>query len=179
MIFISSESAVQIPAEMVHHGMTKTAQVAIARGIAELSAPVCAYSDKYGPLRLQATGQSQTQGWVARQQGQRVPALQAGLCAILTRKIGAETMAGYATTRLSSKGQVVIPEEIRNDLGLREGDQFVVIGEGDAVILKAITPPRIEEFNKLLGQVRSAAKRTGIKRTDLKSAIVKVRHRTK
>jgi len=35
IIFISSESAVQIPAEMVHYGMTKTAQVALARGIAE------------------------------------------------------------------------------------------------------------------------------------------------
>jgi NAD(P)-dependent dehydrogenase (short-subunit alcohol dehydrogenase family) len=35
VIFISSESAQQIPAEMVHYGMTKTAQVAIARGIAE------------------------------------------------------------------------------------------------------------------------------------------------
>jgi NAD(P)-dependent dehydrogenase (short-subunit alcohol dehydrogenase family) len=35
IIFISSESAVQIPAEMVHYGMTKTAQVAVARGIAE------------------------------------------------------------------------------------------------------------------------------------------------
>jgi NAD(P)-dependent dehydrogenase (short-subunit alcohol dehydrogenase family) len=35
VIFISSESAVQIPAEMVHYGMTKTAQIAIARGIAE------------------------------------------------------------------------------------------------------------------------------------------------
>jgi len=35
IIFISSESAVQIPPEMVHYGMTKTAQVAIARGIAE------------------------------------------------------------------------------------------------------------------------------------------------
>src|SRR5713101_2230418 len=35
IIFISSESAQQIPAEMVHYGMTKTAQVAIARGIAE------------------------------------------------------------------------------------------------------------------------------------------------
>ncbi|MFZ1939089.1 MAG: SDR family NAD(P)-dependent oxidoreductase [Terracidiphilus sp.] len=35
IIFISSESAVQIPVEMVHYGMTKTAQVAIARGIAE------------------------------------------------------------------------------------------------------------------------------------------------
>jgi NAD(P)-dependent dehydrogenase (short-subunit alcohol dehydrogenase family) len=35
IIFISSESAVQIPAEMVHYGMTKTAQIAVARGIAE------------------------------------------------------------------------------------------------------------------------------------------------
>jgi NAD(P)-dependent dehydrogenase (short-subunit alcohol dehydrogenase family) len=35
ILFISSESAVQIPPEMVHYGMTKTAQVAIARGIAE------------------------------------------------------------------------------------------------------------------------------------------------
>ena len=88
-------------------------------------------------------------------------------------------MASYATTRLSSKGQVVIPEEIRNDLGLSEGDQFVVIGEGDSVILKTITPPRIKEFNKLLRQVRSAAKKAGIKRADLKSAITKVRHRAK
>ena len=35
ILFISSESAVQIPPEMVHYGMTKTAQVALARGIAE------------------------------------------------------------------------------------------------------------------------------------------------
>lgn len=35
VIFISSESAVQIPAEMIHYGVTKTAQVAVARGIAE------------------------------------------------------------------------------------------------------------------------------------------------
>ncbi|MGA7782182.1 MAG: SDR family oxidoreductase [Paraburkholderia sp.] len=35
IIFISSESGVQIPAEMVHYGMTKTAQIAVARGIAE------------------------------------------------------------------------------------------------------------------------------------------------
>jgi NAD(P)-dependent dehydrogenase (short-subunit alcohol dehydrogenase family) len=35
VIFISSESGQQIPAEMVHYGMTKTAQIAIARGVAE------------------------------------------------------------------------------------------------------------------------------------------------
>src|SRR6188768_2110210 len=35
IVFISSESALQIPAEMIHYGMTKTAQIAVARGIAE------------------------------------------------------------------------------------------------------------------------------------------------
>jgi NAD(P)-dependent dehydrogenase (short-subunit alcohol dehydrogenase family) len=35
IVFISSESALQIPAEMIHYGMTKTAQLAVARGIAE------------------------------------------------------------------------------------------------------------------------------------------------
>ena len=38
IVFISSESAVQIPAEMIHYGMTKTAQLSIARGLAELTA---------------------------------------------------------------------------------------------------------------------------------------------
>jgi NAD(P)-dependent dehydrogenase (short-subunit alcohol dehydrogenase family) len=38
IIFISSESALQIPAEMIHYGMTKTAQIAVARGLAELTA---------------------------------------------------------------------------------------------------------------------------------------------
>jgi NAD(P)-dependent dehydrogenase (short-subunit alcohol dehydrogenase family) len=37
IIFISSESAIQIPEEMIHYGMTKTAQLAIARGLAELT----------------------------------------------------------------------------------------------------------------------------------------------
>ena len=35
IIFISSESAVQIPAEMIHYGVTKTAQLAVSRGLAE------------------------------------------------------------------------------------------------------------------------------------------------
>lgn len=37
IIFISSESAIQIPEEMIHYGMTKTAQIAVARGLAELT----------------------------------------------------------------------------------------------------------------------------------------------
>jgi NAD(P)-dependent dehydrogenase (short-subunit alcohol dehydrogenase family) len=38
IVFVSSESAVQIPAEMIHYGMTKTAQLALARGLAETTA---------------------------------------------------------------------------------------------------------------------------------------------
>ena len=38
IIFISSESGLQIPSEMIHYGMTKTAQIAVARGLAELTA---------------------------------------------------------------------------------------------------------------------------------------------
>jgi NAD(P)-dependent dehydrogenase (short-subunit alcohol dehydrogenase family) len=38
IVFISSESALQIPKEMIHYGMTKTAQLAIARGLAEAAA---------------------------------------------------------------------------------------------------------------------------------------------
>ena len=37
IIFISSESAIQIPGEMIHYGMTKTAQIAVSRGLAELT----------------------------------------------------------------------------------------------------------------------------------------------
>jgi NAD(P)-dependent dehydrogenase (short-subunit alcohol dehydrogenase family) len=38
IVFISSESGVQVPSEMIHYGMTKTAQLAVARGLAELCA---------------------------------------------------------------------------------------------------------------------------------------------
>ena len=38
IVFISSESGIQIPAEMIHYGMTKSAQIAVARGLAELTA---------------------------------------------------------------------------------------------------------------------------------------------
>jgi len=84
-------------------------------------------------------------------------------------------MAAYATTKLSSKGQVVIPEDIREQLHLKEGDQFVVIGQGDTVIFKTITPPSLREFDGLLTQARASAKKAKGKSSDVKAAIKKVR----
>jgi AbrB family looped-hinge helix DNA binding protein len=82
---------------------------------------------------------------------------------------------GLATTKLSSKGQVVIPEEVRNSLGLKTGDQFIVIGKGDAVILKTISEPSFDQFEELLLEAQKQAKKAGLKKNDIKNAIEKVR----
>jgi AbrB family looped-hinge helix DNA binding protein len=84
-------------------------------------------------------------------------------------------MAGYATTKMSSRGQVVIPEEIRESLHLKEGDQFVVIGKGDTVILKSITPPSLDDFEEIFAEARQAGKKAGLKKRDIKVALKKVR----
>jgi len=84
-------------------------------------------------------------------------------------------MAELATTRLSSKGQIVIPEDVRIRLGLKPGVQFVVMGEGDVVILKIISPPSMKEFNELIVKARRQARRAGLKRSDIAAAIREVR----
>lgn len=59
IIFISSESGLQIPAEMIHYGMTKTAQLAIARGLAETTAgtAVTVNSVLPGPTESEGVGE--------------------------------------------------------------------------------------------------------------------------
>jgi AbrB family looped-hinge helix DNA binding protein len=94
-------------------------------------------------------------------------------CKIL--KIRSAAMPNLATTKMSSKGQVVIPEGIRKRLGLKAGAQFVVVGDKDVVILKAISTPSMEDFDALISEARKEARKTGMKRSDIKAAIAKVR----
>jgi len=86
-------------------------------------------------------------------------------------------MDTLATTRMSSKGQIVIPESIRKRLNLKEGVQFVVVGNADVVILKAITLPDMGKFDTLIQQARRQAKEAGLKQSDIASAIAKARSR--
>ena len=88
-------------------------------------------------------------------------------------------MRNIATTKMSSKGQVVIPENIRKKLNLKAGAQFVVIGENDIVILKSISPPSLDEFDSLIAKARKQGKQAGIKKSDISDAISKVRGRKK
>ncbi|MEO8876522.1 MAG: SDR family oxidoreductase [Polyangiaceae bacterium] len=69
IIFISSESAVQIPAEMVHYGMTKTAQLAVARGIAESVAKTGITVNSVLPGPTQSRGVTDFVGALGKAQG--------------------------------------------------------------------------------------------------------------
>ena len=88
-------------------------------------------------------------------------------------------MKSLSTTKMSSKGQVVIPENIRKRLKLKAGSRFVVVGKDDVIILKTIEPPSMQEFNGLIKEVRQKAKKAGLKRNDISEAVSQARRRRK
>jgi AbrB family looped-hinge helix DNA binding protein len=87
------------------------------------------------------------------------------------------SMNKFATTKLSSKGQVVIPEEIRIQMKLHTGDQFLVLAEKDVVILKAIVSPDLREYSDLIAKTRLAAKKAGLTKDAVKDAIEEAREK--
>lgn len=86
-----------------------------------------------------------------------------------------QASAIVSTTKLSSKGQVVIPEDVRKSLKLKAGVQFVVMAKGDTVVLKTITPPSREEFSQMLDEVQRQARAAKLKKSDLARIIQEVR----
>jgi len=59
-------------------------------------------------------------------------------------------MSDVELTKLSSKGQIVIPQHVRDELSLKEGETFAVIGKEDTIILKKVAVPSPKEvFEKL------------------------------
>ena len=58
-------------------------------------------------------------------------------------------MSKLDVTSMSSKGQVVIPLRVRKRLNLKEGDRFAVFGEGDAIVLKKLVMPSIDDHKVL------------------------------
>ena len=78
-------------------------------------------------------------------------------------------------TSVSSRGQVVIPQNVREQLDLREGEKFVVIGEDGTLILKKIEMPSFKNFDKLIKKTQEFAEKKGITKPDLKEAIKRAR----
>ena len=84
-------------------------------------------------------------------------------------------MQAVATTTMSSKGQVVIPEKVRKSLALKSGTQFIVLGEGDVVVLKTITAPSASEFDAVVRRARRQAKNAGMQPADVDRAVREAR----
>lgn len=76
IIFISSESAVQIPAEMIHYGMTKTAQLAVSRGLAEAVAGTGITVNSILPGPTKSRGVSEFVGSLAKAEGKSFEAFE-------------------------------------------------------------------------------------------------------
>ena len=84
------------------------------------------------------------------------------------------------TTKVSSKGQVVIPLDVRQAAGMDTGDVLLVYGEKDTVMLKKIRRPNLkQEFLELFKRVNKKIKDLGLTEEDILRASEEVRHGSK
>ena len=83
------------------------------------------------------------------------------------------------TIRMSSKGQVVIPQDIREELGMDEGTIFAVVGSKGTIVLKKIQTPSkdvlIKELENIAKEGRKRADKLGIKEEDISDLVHKLR----
>jgi len=80
-------------------------------------------------------------------------------------------------TRISEKGQIVIPSSLRREMNIKKSDQFLIFGEDNTVILKKVEKPAIKKkFDEIAKPLQKAAKLTSLKRKDLEKAIRDVRN---
>lgn len=84
-------------------------------------------------------------------------------------------MENIEITSVSSRGQVVIPQSLRDKLKIREGEKFVVIGENNTIVLRKLEMPSFKGFDKLLAKTREFAKNKGLKEEDIEEAIKNAR----
>ncbi len=78
-------------------------------------------------------------------------------------------------TSLSSKGQIVIPQKIRDAMKLKTGKKFIVLHEKDTIVLKSIEVPSFKNFDKLIAKAGKFAKEKGLTKKDINDAIKSVR----
>lgn len=79
------------------------------------------------------------------------------------------------TTKLTSKGQLVIPKKIRKLLHLQTGSTFSVATDGTHIMLSPIQSPNLEDFRDLQLQAKKAAEAAGFQQENLMEIIGAVR----
>ena len=82
-------------------------------------------------------------------------------------------------TAVSSKGQIVLPKQIRDRLNIVPGTKMFVLSDNENIILKPIQEPDISEFRDLMDAAASWADEVGMNENDIQDAIKSVRDRKK
>ena len=84
-------------------------------------------------------------------------------------------MENIEITSISSRGQVVIPQNLREKLCIHEGEKFAVLGEDGTIVLKRIEIPNRKqllcELDKIAKKGRERANKLGIKEKDIPDLI--------
>lgn len=82
-------------------------------------------------------------------------------------------------TKMSSRGQVVVPQKAREESGAGEGTIFAVFGSKDAIVLKKIEIPDkeklIKDLEKISKEGRKRAEKLGLKEEDVPRLVHKLR----
>ena len=78
-------------------------------------------------------------------------------------------------TKLSSRGQVVIPQAVRDQLHLEEGAQFLVVAQDDSILLKKLKTPEIKSWEEITKPFRQAAEKSGFSEKDMDNLISEIR----
>lgn len=86
-------------------------------------------------------------------------------------------MSGFGTTRMSSKGQVVLPKEARDNLKLGEGTILQVHWDKDTIILQRLAGPSKEELEDMFAWARRRAKVMKLKKRDVQAWVDEGRYR--
>ena len=74
---------------------------------------------------------------------------------------------------VSSRGQICIPNSIREDMGLKEGNKVIFALTGDSLIMKRVTMQTFAEITKPL---KEAAKKSGLKESDVVDIVHRARN---
>ena len=84
-------------------------------------------------------------------------------------------MKSLTITSVSSKGQIVVPSDIRKEMHLSSGTKLVIMTDGSNLLLKPVQEPKLETFRNLIKASRAYARRVGLKKSDVAKAIKKAR----
>ena len=86
----------------------------------------------------------------------------------------------FEMTRLSQRGQVVIPTELRRSMHLKEGERFIVTGLGDTIILRKLELSRERlRLKRLITRSTEKARKSGFTQREIERLVEKTRKITR